>query len=41
MEYKDVANGDVEAGFFFLVAAYYNNQKSEKEGAEETGRPVL
>jgi hypothetical protein len=41
MEYKDVQNVEPEAGFFLVIAAYYNNEKSTKEGVEETGRPVL
>jgi len=42
MEYKDVnQNNDVEAGFYFELHFNYYNEKSEKDMAEDTGRPVL
>lgn len=30
-----------EAAFFFFAYFDYNNEKSEKDASEETGRPVL
>ena len=37
---ENVENVDPQTGFF-LVAFYYNNEKSDKNDLDETGRPVL
>lgn len=37
---KNVENTDIQAGFF-VAAFYYNNEKSDKNDLDETGRPVL
>jgi hypothetical protein len=42
MKYLENANDySEEAAFFFFAYFDFNNEKSEKDAAEETGRPVL